>query len=164
LEAGGLLPDESTKSHRRRIILLASMALAGVGVIKIAIGLSRDRPILFLSILTIVAVIVLALAAAPFSRLTARGRQALDDIQAIYGGLKDRASDIHRGSATTEMLMLVAVFGAMALPPAEYAFAQTIFPQAASWFGGGGGSCGGGGCGGGGCGGGGCGGCGGCGG
>jgi uncharacterized protein (TIGR04222 family) len=56
LEAGGLLPDESTKRQRRRIFLLASMALAGVGVIKIAIGLSRDRPILFLSILTIAAV------------------------------------------------------------------------------------------------------------
>ena len=161
LEAGGLLPDESTKSQRRRRFLLASMALAGVGVIKIAIGLSRDRPVVFLFILTIAAVIVLA--GASFSRLTARGRQAIDDIQAIYGGLKDRASDIHRGSATAEMLMLVAVFSVTALPPTEYAFARTIFPQAASSSGGGG-SCGGGGCGGGGCGGGGCGGCGGCGG
>jgi len=161
LEAGGLLPDESMKSQRRRRFLLASTALAGVGVIKIAIGISRDRPVVFLFILMIAAVIVLAVAS--FSRLTARGRRAIDDIQVIYSGLKDRASDIHRGSATAEMLILVAVFGVTALPPTEYAFAQTIFPQAASSSGGGG-SCGGSGCGGGGCGGGGCGGCGGCGG
>jgi uncharacterized protein (TIGR04222 family) len=160
LEAGGLLPDESTKSQRRRTTLLASMALAGVGVIKIAIGLSRDRPILFLSILTIAAVTVLALVATSFSRLTTRGRQAIDDIQGIYSGLKDRASDIHHGSATAEMLMLVAVFGVTALPLTDYAFARTMFPQAASSSGGGGDSS----CGGDGCGGGGCGGCGGCGG
>src|SRR5262245_41189785 len=157
LEEEGLLPDESTKSQRWRRFLLASMALAGVGVNKIAIGLSRDRPVVFLFILTIAAVIVLA--GASFPRLTARGRQAIDDIQAIYGGLKDRACDIHRGSATAEMLMLVAVFSVTALPPTEYAFARTIFPQTgrwipqtASWIGGGDGSCGGGGCGGGGCG------------
>jgi uncharacterized protein (TIGR04222 family) len=166
LEAQGLLPDESTKSQRRRRFLLASMALAGVGVIKIAIGLSRDRPVVFLFILMIAAVVVLA--ATSFSRLTARGRQAIDDIEAIYSGLKDRASDIQGGSAAGEMLMTVAVFGVTALPPTEYAFAQTIFPQDASSSGGGdsgsgGGGCGGS-CGGGGCGGGGCGGCGGCGG
>jgi uncharacterized protein (TIGR04222 family) len=162
LEAGGLLPDESTKRQRRRIFLLASMALAGVGVIKIAIGLERDRPILFLSILTIAAVIVLALRVGSFSRLTARGRQAIDDIQGIYSGLKDRAYNIHRGSDTAEMLMLASVFDVTALPPTEYAFARTMFPQADSSSGGGDSSSGGGGCGGGGCGGG-CGGCGGCG-
>src|SRR5262245_49706993 len=76
LEAGGLLPDESMKSQRRRRFLLASMALAGVGMIKIAIGLSRDRPVVFLFFLTIAAVI--ALAYVTFSRLTVRGRQAID--------------------------------------------------------------------------------------
>ena len=157
LEAEGLLPDESTKSQRRRRFLLASMALAGVGLIKIAIGLSRDRPVVFLFILTIAAVIVLAVTS--FSRLTVRGRQAIDDIQAIYSGLKDRASDIHRGSANAEMLILVAVFGVTALPLTEYAFVRTMFPQTASSFGGGDSGSGGGGCGGGGCGG--CGGCGG---
>lgn len=157
LEAGGLLPDESTKSQRRRRFLLASMALAGVGLIKIAVGLSRDRPIVYLFILTIAAVLVLAVAS--FPRLTTRGRQAIDDIQAIYSGLQDRASDIHCGSATAEMLMLVGVFGVTALSPTEYAHAWTIFPEAASSAGGGDSSCGGGGCGGGGCGG--CGGCGG---
>ena len=170
LEAKGLLPDESTKSQRRRRFLLASMALAGVGLIKIAIGLSRDRPVVFLFILMIAAVVVLA--ATSFSRLTARGRQAIDDIEAIYSGLKDRASDIHLGSDTSEMLMLEAVFGDTAPPPTEYEFAWTMFPQAASSSGGGdsgsggGGGGGGGGdssSGGGGCGGGGCGGCGGCG-
>jgi uncharacterized protein (TIGR04222 family) len=169
LEAEGLLPNESTKSQRRRRFLLASMALAGVGLIKIAIGLSRDRPVVFLFILMIAAVVVLA--ATSFSRLTARGRQVIDEIGAIYGGLKDRASDIHRGSDTSEMLMLEAVFGDTAPAPTEYAFAWTMFPQDASSSGGGdsssgggGGdsSSGGGGCGGGGCGGGGCGGCGGC--
>ena len=66
-----------------RIFLLASMALAGVGVIKIAIGLSRDRPILFLSILTIAAVIVLALRVASFSRLTARGLKSGTKLQDV---------------------------------------------------------------------------------
>jgi uncharacterized protein (TIGR04222 family) len=160
LEQAGLLPDGKIKRDRWMRFAIAAFALCSLSFMKVTIGLSRNRPVAFLVILSIVAVIATSFAA--FPRLTARGKAMLADVQTIYGGLKDRAHSFTRGAATADALMLAAVFGVAALAPADYAYARTLFPQATS--GGCGSSCGSsgssGGDGGGGCGGGGCGGCG----
>jgi uncharacterized protein (TIGR04222 family) len=151
LEQAGLIPDAWTTVGRTYRFVLAAGILVAVGLIKISIGISHDRPVAFLIILMIAAVIVTAITS--FPRLTRRGQLALEDIRTLYAYLKDRAFHLRRGSATPEMMMLAAAFGITALAPTEYAFARSIFPQSSS-------SCGSG-CGASGCGGGGCGGCGG---
>lgn len=159
LERVGLLPDAETKRDRLLRYGLALLPLAGLAIIKINIGLSRNRPVGFLVILAIIAAIIAAVAS--FPRLTARGREALDNIKSIYAGLKDRAQEIQPGYATAEMMMCAAIFGAGALGVTEYAYARRLFPQggssscgsssscsSSSGGDGGGGGCGGGGCGG----------------
>jgi uncharacterized protein (TIGR04222 family) len=169
LERAGLLPDAQTKSERWRRFGLAALLLGAAAMVKIAIGVSRERPVAFLVILAVAALI--AAAVASFPRLTSRGRAMLADIQTMYAGLRDRADSLHSGSATAEVMMLTAVFGVTALATTQHAYARTLFPQASSSScgsscgssGGGDGSGGdgsGGDGGGGGCGGGGCGGCG----
>lgn len=162
LEGAGLLPDEATRNARRLRLLAALAVLAGVALIKIFIGLARERPVLLLVISLAVAASVTSAVWSP--RLTARGKAALEDIQSLYGGLKDRAFSLRAGGATAEVAMLAAVFGIGALEAEAFAYTKTLFPKAVKPSTGSscGGSCGsscGSSCGGGGCGGG-CGGCG----
>lgn len=161
LEQAGLLPDQKIKQDRWMRYAIAAFVLGGLSFMKVSIGLSRNRPVLFLVCLSIAAVIAASFVA--FPRLTARGKEMLADVQTIYSGLKDHPRGFTGGGATANAMMLAAVFGVAALAPTEYAYARTLFPQASS--GGCGSSCGsscssGGDGGGGGCGGGGCGGCG----
>ncbi|MGH9846723.1 MAG: TIGR04222 domain-containing membrane protein [Blastocatellia bacterium] len=130
LEQAGLLPDSTTKSERWRRFGLAALFLGGVAFAKVAIGVSRERPVAFLVVLTVFALIAAAIAA--FPRLTTRGRAMIADIKTFYAGLKDRGANIRRGDATAEMMMCAAVFGIAALTPTDYAFARTLFPQASS--------------------------------
>jgi uncharacterized protein (TIGR04222 family) len=130
LERAGLIPDASTTRDRTSRCVVAAGILVAVGLSKIVIGITRDRPVAFLIILMIAAVVVTAIIS--FPRLTRRGQLALADIQTLYAHLRDRAFGLRRGSATPEMMMLAAAFGIMALAPTEYAFARSIFPRHSS--------------------------------
>ena len=132
--------------------------LLGVGGFKVFGALGRGHSnVLFLIFLMLVAPIFAWGVCCP--RQTERGKFMLEDLRALYGGLKARAAAIPPGGATIEALMLAAVFGLGLLPATNFGYAKTLFPQAtgtsSSGCGSGcGSSCGGGGCGGG------CGGCG----
>jgi uncharacterized protein (TIGR04222 family) len=159
LEDAGLLPDSAASSARLNRFLIALTALGIVGMIKITIGISLDRPVSFLVFMMIAAITIAA--GCSFPRLTARGKTTLADITNLYSGLRTRVNSFSPGSASAELAMFAAVFGVGALSATRFGYAQTIFPQASSSS-----SCGsscGSSDGGGGCGGGGCGGCGGCG-
>jgi uncharacterized protein (TIGR04222 family) len=160
LERAGLLPDSVTRVARLKRLLLGLMTLGIVGVIKIQIGLSLNKPIVFLVLMMIVAMAVAA--ATSFPRLTARGKAALKDITNLYSGLRMQIYSSSPGSASAELAMFAAVFGVGELAATPFGYAQTLFPRATSSSSDGCGSSDGGGCGGGGggCGGGGCGGCG----
>jgi uncharacterized protein (TIGR04222 family) len=155
LEEAGLLPDGDASSGRWMRFLFALMALLIVGLIKINIGLSLEKPVVILVFMMIAATIIAAVCS--FPRLTVRGNAMLMDITNLYSGLRTRVNSFSPGGASAELAMFVAVFGIGALASTPFGYAQTLFPQATS-----GTSCGssdgGGGCGGG------CGGCGGCGG
>ncbi|HKQ78095.1 MAG TPA: TIGR04222 domain-containing membrane protein [Blastocatellia bacterium] len=173
LELAGLMPDSAVRSARVKRLLLALTALGIVGVIKIQIGLSLERPVSFLVVMMIVAMIIAAVSS--FPRLTARGKATLDDITNLYSGLKARVNSFSPGSSSAELAMFAAVFGVAALAATPFGYARTLFPQAtsgsscgsacgssdsSSGSSDGGSSCGSSSDGGGGCGGGGCGGCG----
>ena len=150
LERLGLLPDAAVFNARLMRFLPGLAALAVVGVIKIQIGLSLERPVGFLFMMMIVAIVIAA--AISFPRLTARGKELLEDVTNLYSGLRTQVNSFRPGSASAELTMFAAVFGVAALAESPLGYTQTLFPQTTSSDGGGG------------CGGGGCGGCGGCGG
>jgi uncharacterized protein (TIGR04222 family) len=147
--------------------VVASLIMAAplvLGVSKIAVGISRERPVIFL----ILACIATAAAALGFllarKRLTADGAALLKSLQARHAGTTHVVESAADTASPADLAMTVGLFGAGMLAAGPLADVHAMLPRNS---GGGGcatsGGCGGGGCGGGGCGGG-CGGCGGCGG
>jgi uncharacterized protein (TIGR04222 family) len=163
----GLLATPEARNRRARDAGLAMIILAVVAGIKVAIGLARNRPVLFLVIFAI-GFVVLTLFLTR-GRRTVLGERVLGDLTTLFEGLRDRARELRPNTATNEFAMLMAVFGVSAVPvgafPVMRAFGGATRNSGTNVYGasgsgcGGGSSCGGGGssCGGGG----GCGGCGG---
>ncbi len=154
LAAQRLLPDHEIKSDRRRIYGAALAVLLLVAIAKIVVALGRGRTnVGFLIVLTIVALIVTAKAA--FPRTTAAGKAFLAEVRHMFESLRLRSAQLHTGGASSEVALLVAVFGVSALSGDAFGWTKTLFPKAAQSSSSSCGSSCGGGCGGG------CGGCGG---
>ncbi len=159
LQQAGLLPSADQQSSRGLIFALAVLWLLGIGLYKVQIGLANDRPVIFLIVMMVLAVI--AIITALFPRLTPRGKAMLADMKSLYGDLRSRQSRGQSpGLQKSEAVLIAAVFGIGALGAFDYAYAKELFPRANQSSSGGCGSSCGSGCGSG-CGGGGCGGCGG---
>lgn len=124
-----------------------------IGGLRLLIGLTHGRPILFLTIMLVVQILYFA-ALCMYKLANHRGRSLLEDQQRQCAALKTTASSSAQGQMSSSDLALgMALFGASAL-------AISLMPPSSGGSGcgsscSGGGSCGGGGCGGG------CGGCGG---
>jgi uncharacterized protein (TIGR04222 family) len=140
-----------------------------LGLTKIAVGVSRDRPVgvlVALCVLTFIAALAFLLAR---SRLSAAGKVTLESLQAKHSTTREFAASSANTLSPPDLAMTVALFGAAMLATGPLANVHAMLPRAsgggdsANYGGCGAGGCGGGGggCGGGGCGGGGCGGCGG---
>ncbi|GEM_PF-1129256 len=158
LEHMDLVPDEERKTNRRNLWLMGALALGVIALIKVIIGLQRQRPVLFLLIEAGLFLLFAWGVANP--RRTLGGDQLISNMEALFASLKNRAENIHAGGGTTELVWLGAVFGMGAVPALVFPHKKALkMPQQSSTTS----SCGSSGCGsscGGGCGGG-CGGCGG---
>jgi len=131
LQQLGLLPNKSITAARMALFVAMAAVLILTSSIKIVIALSRGRTnIAFLIILTVVAILILRKVA--FPRQTAVGRAMIHDVQRLFSGLKDRVRSIPLHGATTELAMLVAVFGMSAAPATTQAWTRQLFPQASS--------------------------------
>jgi uncharacterized protein (TIGR04222 family) len=172
LQRLGLLANTETYTRRFREAGLAIVVLAVVAGIKIAIGLARNRPVSFLVVFAVVFFVVAAVMTR--GRLTVLGRRVLGDLATLFDGLRGRAAELRPNASTSELALLMAVFGFSAVPVGAFPFVRAFRgattnesstgtagcgSSSGGGCGGGGSSCGGGGssCGGGG----GCGGCGG---
>ncbi len=154
----GLRPTVSETRGRGCLIILPLFALMGFGAVKMVVGMTRDKPILYLVILLAITVIVAAIIAAHKKKLTPAGENLLSRMRAGR-------------EAQGDVLCSVALFGAASGLDPSLADLDTILLKDISKMGNNTGSSGCGGtstgCGGGssgcssGCGGGGCGGCGG---
>jgi uncharacterized protein (TIGR04222 family) len=160
----GLIAGPDVQARRRRVMSVAIAVLVVVAGIKIVVGLARNRPVLFLvvsaAVFTVLTVGVMK------GRRTVRGDRILADLRVLFDALRGRAKDMRPYSATSELALLMAVFGLEAVPMLAFPFGRVMRPEQASSSscgtthscgssssdGGGGGGCGGGG--------GGCGGCG----
>jgi uncharacterized protein (TIGR04222 family) len=149
------------------LIMATPLLLGGA---KIAVGLSRGRPVellVALCVLTFIAALVFLLAR---SRLSVAGKATLKSLQAKHSTTKQFATSASETLAPPDLAMAIGLFGIGMLATGPLAEVHAMLPRATGGggcsgsiggCGGGGGGCAGGGCGGGGCGGGGCGGCGG---
>jgi uncharacterized protein (TIGR04222 family) len=161
----GLLAGPEVRARRWRQVGMALGVLVVIASIKIVIGLARNRPVGFL----VVSVAVFSLLAIVVTRgrRTVRGDRILGDLRVLFDALRTRATELRPYSATSELALLMAVFGLDAVPVFAFPFIRAFRPAPSTGDAGSSGcgsSSSGGGCGGGGssCGGGG-GGCGGCG-
>ncbi len=128
LEDAGLIPNNEVRLARIKRLLLALGALGVVGLIKIQIGLSQERPVGFLVVMMIITMVIAAFFS--FPRLTALGEATLADVTNLYSGLKERVHSYSQGSSPAELAMYAAVFGIGALAATPYGYAQTLFPRA----------------------------------
>ncbi len=157
-----LLADSETRMRRFQDAGLAIVLLLVVAAVKVAIGVARNRPVSFLvlfaigfSALTLVAI---------RGRRTVLGERVLGDLTMLFDALRERADELRPNIATGELALLMAVFGAGAVPIGAFPFVRAFRPatttntsscgstgcgsSSGSSCGGGGSSCGGGGCGG----------------
>ena len=160
LEQKGLLLTAEERGRSRFMPALPLFALAGFGAIKVAVGIARDRPVVFLVLLCIGAVVgaVVTMLIRPFR--TRRGEEVLQNLIQRNAALKVNTSASLATLGGADVPMAVGLFGVGILATGPLADISTTLRPPNS---GGGSGCGGSsGCGsGGGCGGGGCGGCGG---
>ncbi|HVX15525.1 MAG TPA: TIGR04222 domain-containing membrane protein [Pirellulales bacterium] len=163
LRREGLLLDERHASTARWWPAMLVAGLALVGAIKIAVGIGRGRPVVFL----LFAVIATLAAAAFFLREASRSRagdRLLKELRRKHAELNVAVHGATHDLPTGDVALATALFGMAPLVGGPFDDLRAALRAPTNQGGGGWTSgCGGGGCGGGGCGGG-CGGCGGCGG
>lgn len=160
----GLLLDEGQAAKARWWPALLIAALGLLGVIKIAVGISRGKPIgyLFLAVLGTFFIAALFLRAVSRSRA---GDLVLANLRDRHERLNVAAHGPAHDIAATEVVLATALFGMAVVAGGPLDELRTALRAPLNQGGGGGSSgcggsgCGGSGCGGGGCGGGGCGGC-----
>jgi uncharacterized protein (TIGR04222 family) len=129
LRRAQLLADENVTQARLIRLVIAAFLLSGVGFTKVLIAIDAGRTnVGFLIVLTIVAIVVAAVVS--FPRLTQSGKEMIEDVQNLYGGLRDRSRSIAPGGATIEPMMLAAAFGVGALHGQAFAYTGTLFPRA----------------------------------
>lgn len=164
LEEQGLLVAPAEAGLARVLPTLLVLAVTLLGMIKVAVGVARDRPVLFL-VLGCVATAVVAFAgfARPVLR-SRRGDRLLARLRAEHAPLASTAHARAEALAASDVTLAVGLFGIGILATGPYADLRAArkASDTAGWSshcgsgcggGGGGGGCGGGGCGGGGCGG-----------
>jgi uncharacterized protein (TIGR04222 family) len=161
-----LLAGPETELRRLRDAGLAVVVLLVIAAIKVAIGLARNRPVSFLVLSAIG--FTAATVAISRGRRTILGDRVLGDLATLFDALRERADELRPYSSTSELALLMAVFGINTVPAVAFPFRRAFRPESSASSSCGssyscGGSSSGGGCGGGGSscgGGGGCGGCG----
>lgn len=156
LASVGYIVPRATRSLYSVIGVFGVFLMMALAVAKIYVGLSRGKPIEFLIVEAVVALVILCTASAMQPRLTAAGKEMIAEWKARIEAGRVPVVDPNAAPA----MLNVALFGPALLAGTALAEFQTPLQQysgAGGDGGGGGSSCGGGG----GCGGGGCGGCGG---
>ncbi|MCC6540314.1 MAG: TIGR04222 domain-containing membrane protein [Bryobacterales bacterium] len=160
LEKAGLVPGAEVRRVRWQLAMAGGGVLLGVSALKIALALSQGRSNIWFLVGLSAAAAIAAITVVFLGRRTPQGDTALEDVQSIFAGVKQR---VHLRPSLDDLIMVAAVYGAMALPATSMAYMTDLYPRATAASGdsgssgcgsscgsscGGGGGCGGGGCGG----------------
>lgn len=114
LEARGLLLDAAARTRATWLPLLLPAALIVFGVLKILIGLSRDKPIGFLVFLIVSTAVLSLIAAAKTSGRSRAGDRALARVQ-------ERYAHTARAPRSGELPLAVALAGTAIMATTAYA-------------------------------------------
>jgi uncharacterized protein (TIGR04222 family) len=120
------------ETYQRRLLRagIAIVVLVVVAGTKVAIGLSRNRPVSFLVLsaigFSVVAVVVTR------GRRTVLGERVLADLTTLFDALRGRANELRPYSATNELALLMAVFGIGAVPMIAFPFRRAFQPAEAA--------------------------------
>jgi uncharacterized protein (TIGR04222 family) len=148
LERRGLLMTRAETATLRWWTALPFITIFGLGIVKLAIGISRDKPVGFLTVFLVVTAVAIALALFSGDRRTRAGVR-------MVGDAREKLRRLKSAPTREEMGLAVALFGTGVLAASAYSDFHDL--RRSSGDGGGGdggcGSDGGSGCGGGGCGG-----------
>ncbi|MEO5715565.1 MAG: TIGR04222 domain-containing membrane protein [Luteolibacter sp.] len=163
----GLRPTASEGSGAGFKAALPLLFLMGIGIAKLCIGLSREKPVLFLVFLLFLSFILLMVIVSRTPRLTAKGTKMLDSLHADHADLEKRvqardAVSNQDASIALSLLgpaCLIGMGGYLGIDPLLSAQLRTLGANnsgsgcstssgCSSGGGDGGGGCGGGGCGG----------------
>jgi hypothetical protein len=109
--------------------LVAIAALTLVAAIKIVIGLARNRPVSFL-VMSAIGFAVLTFYVIK-GRRTVRGDRILDDLKVLFDSLRHRSSELRPNASSSELALLMAVFGLGAVPP-TFPFVRVFRPDPSS--------------------------------
>ena len=105
-------------------VAIAIVVLVVVAAIKLAIGLSRNRPVSFLVISAVVFVVLTMVVTR--GRRTVRGDRMLGDLTSLFDALRERAGELRPYTSTSELALLMAVFGFNAVPEMAFPFAACL--------------------------------------
>ena len=123
LEERGILVE-----HRRRAthhMRLPAYAWILAGIVKVGLGIARDRPVFYLALLVFGAGVALYHVHAP--RLTSTGRALLAYVERRYAALESTARAAPQQLDAAEMTLAYGVFGMAVAPPVMIA-AMPIAP------------------------------------
>jgi uncharacterized protein (TIGR04222 family) len=131
LVKAGLVPNTKEHDARTRSTAIAVLVFLGVGLTKLVIAFSTGHRNVFFLIVAMGIGSLGLVAAAVSCRRTERGQRFRDDLPGLFAHLKQRSPWIESGGATSEAVLLAAVFGLAALPAARHGYAKTLYPKAA---------------------------------
>ncbi len=120
-----LLPSAEQREDRDKALFFVLFVLIGVALTKMLVGLSRNKPILFLVLFAVVSVLVLLFQWK--KRRTSKGDAILEDLKMLLGG----ASRMQNAGQGSNLAMTAAIFGMAAISPTMFPHRDTLFRKAA---------------------------------
>ena len=129
-----LLQREEVKTRAVTASLLAALFLVGLGGYKLSVAMSRGKSnlagLFFLGFVSVVGVVVVC--AINSRRISGRGRNYLEALQATFSTLKAKVATAAKGNADSALLLLVGVYGISVLAETTYGFFPKMFQRAAA--------------------------------
>ncbi|NBV22833.1 MAG: TIGR04222 domain-containing membrane protein, partial [Proteobacteria bacterium] len=120
---GFLVPDDRVLKARLQPLLIA-LVLPAIGAVKIAVGLSRGKPVGILTFLCVFSFIVALIAFLRRPRRSKRGDHAVEMLQVIHGSLRNSAHSASASPTGVLMPLALGVFGLELLEGTTYAHMQ----------------------------------------
>lgn len=137
MEKMGLVVDPGRRSVIRLAAACPLLIVLILGVMKIAVGISRDKPVVFLLFMLFAAFIVTLVIVAKVPWRTSMGDRVIDDLRRKHDALQQTAKADPRGLAPSDLIMAVGLFGPIVLAGTAMADVhRAIVPPGASGSGG----------------------------
>lgn len=112
LIGGGYLVSPGSRASARLICVVVTIAVLALGMAKVVVGANRNKPVGFLLLGLVVALLVLTSFVRRVPRLSSRGKAALDSIRRQHDAADRKSRKSH---SPNDLLFAVALLGPAAL-------------------------------------------------